>query len=177
MFSRIALNGLRNKPKVLAYNILNQQLLRRYKSDKQGSLVKSTTGSEIGLDVKPLGEKIKETTKTASYLSVILLGVAVTGSLFYAVFLELFSSKSPNNVYKKAVNKCLADTRVEDKLGYPITAYGEETRRGRRQHPTHVVYDRKGKKCIRMKFYLKGSAHKGTVHLEMIEVKFLLLSV
>ncbi|XP_045470131.1 mitochondrial import inner membrane translocase subunit Tim21 [Harmonia axyridis] len=170
MFARIAVNALRNKPKIGSYSVWNQQLCRRYKSDKHSSIVKSTdSGSQIGLDVKPLGEKVKETTKTASYLGVILLGVAVTGSLFYAVFNELFSSKSPNNVYTKAVKKCLADTRVEDKLGYPIVAYGEETRRGRRQHPTHITYMRNGKLCIRMKFYLKGSVHKGTVHLEMME--------
>ncbi|XP_044750810.1 mitochondrial import inner membrane translocase subunit Tim21 [Coccinella septempunctata] len=170
MFARITLNAIRNKPKIRSWGILDQHFCRRDKSDKHSSIVKAAdSGSEIGVDVKPLGEKVRETTKTASYMGVILLGVAVTGSLFYAVFSELFSSKSPNNVYTNAVKKCLSDTRVEDKLGYPIAAYGEETRRGRRQHPTHVVYKRNGKQCIRMKFYLKGSAHKGTVQLEMVE--------
>ncbi|KAK9887416.1 hypothetical protein WA026_022353 [Henosepilachna vigintioctopunctata] len=171
MFVRLTTKALRSRCLLIKPSFCNQYICRRYKSEKGSSIVESTSSSktEIGTDVKPLGEKVKETTKTASYLGVILLGVAVTGSLFYAVFNELFSSKSPNNVYTKAVKKCLADTRVEDKLGVPIVAYGEETRRGRRQHPSHIVYNRDGKQCIRMKFYLKGAFNKGTVQLEMME--------
>lgn len=145
------------------------QLLLRSKSNKTSAITTSRR-SDIDTNVKPLGEKVKETTKTASYLGIILLGVGVTGTLFYAVFNELFSSKSPNNVYAKAVKKCLADPRVEDKLGAPITAYGEETRRGRRQHVHHVVYEKDGRKHLRMRFFLQGTFNKGTVQLEMVEV-------
>ncbi|CAG9826110.1 unnamed protein product [Diabrotica balteata] len=144
---------------------------KRHQSTKQKekSLTSSTRG-DLDTNVKPLGEKVKETTKTVSYLGIIAFGLVVTGSLFYAVFNELFSSKSPNNIYSKAVKKCLADHRVEDKLGLPITAYGEQTRRGRRQHVSHVVYTgRDGRKHLRMKFHLKGSFHSGTVQLDMAE--------
>lgn len=144
-------------------------ILTREKSNKEKAITTSTR-SELDTNVKPLGEKVKETTKTASYLGVILLGVTVTGTLFYAIFQELFSSKSPNNVYSKASKRCIADPRIEDKLGLPITAFGEESRRGRRQHVSHVVYEKDGKKHLRMKFYLKGTFNKGTVHLEMAEV-------
>ncbi|CAH0557748.1 unnamed protein product [Brassicogethes aeneus] len=144
-----------------------QAIWYRLKSNK--TAITSSTRSEVDTNVKPLGEKVRETTKTASYLGIILLGVGVTGTLFYAIFNELFSSKSPNNVYSKASKKCIADPRVEDKLGLPITAFGEETRRGRRQHPTHLVYLKDGKKHLRMKFYLQGNFNKGTVQLEMAE--------
>lgn len=149
--------------------LCSYQLLSRCKSNKTNALTESTR-SELDTNVKPLGEKVKETTKTASYLGIILLGVGVTGTLFYAVFNELFSSKSPINIYTKAVKKCLADSRVEDKLGAPITAYGEETRRGRRQHVQHVFYEKDGRRHLRMKFYLQGTFNKGTVHLDMAEV-------
>lgn len=142
----------------------------KYKSTQSSNTISNTVRSEIDTNVKPLGEKVKETTKTASYLGVILLGVAVTGTLFYAVFNELFSSKSPNNVYTKAMKHCITDPRVEDKLGYPITAYGEETRRGRRQHVNHLLYEKDGKKHLRMKFYLQGTRNKATVQLDMVEV-------
>lgn len=145
------------------------QLFIRQKNTKTSTLARSTR-SDLDTNVKPIGEKVKETTKTASYLGIILLGVGVTGTLFYAIFNELFSSKSPNNVYTKAVKKCVADPRVEDKLGLPITAYGQETRRGRRQHVQHLVYEKDGRKHLRMKFYLKGAFHKGTVQLEVAEV-------
>ncbi|GJQ84637.1 hypothetical protein Trydic_g12666 [Trypoxylus dichotomus] len=143
-------------------------IFARQKNSRHNALATSPK-SELDRNAKPLGEKVKETTKTASYLGVILLGVAVTGTLFYAIFQELFSSKSPNNIYSQSSKKCIADPRVEDKLGLPISAFGEESRRRRRQHVSHVVYQKDGRKHLRMKFYLQGSYHRGTVHLEMAE--------
>ena len=78
-------------------------------------------------------ETVKENTKTASYSVVILAGVGITCGLFYVVFSELFSSKSPNSVYSKAVEKCCEDVRVKDALGEPIKGHGEETSRRRRR--------------------------------------------
>jgi len=147
--------------------LICQQFGARYKSSKD-ALVESRR-SEIDTNVKPIGEKVKETTKTASYLGIILLGVGVTGSLFYAIFSELFSSKSPNNVYSKAAKLCINNPRIQDALGQPITVYGEETRRRRRQHVSHLVYEKDDRKHLRMKFYLQGSFRKGTVQLEMME--------
>ncbi|CAG9854833.1 unnamed protein product [Phyllotreta striolata] len=150
--------------------IILNNVIRRHKSGKESRLTARAERAELDTNVKPLGEKVKETTKTVSYLGIIALGVAVTGTLFYAVFKELFSSNSPNNIYSKAVKKCIADPRVEDKLGNPISAYGEETRRGRRQHVSHVVYMGKdGRKHLRMQFHLKGSFHKGVAQLDMVE--------
>lgn len=151
--------------------LLYSGIYKRFKSTRSSGLTTSTDSANTELDtnVKPI-EKVKEATKTVSYLGIILLGVGITGTLFYAVFGELFSSKSPNNVYSKAAKKCIENTQVEDKLGYPITTYGEETRRGRRQHVSHAIYhDKEGKEHIRMKFYLKGTAHSGTAHLDMVE--------
>lgn len=153
----------------IEYNVVPTYMCNRSKFSKSNTLVKSKR-TEVDTNVKLIGKRVKETTKTISYLGVILLGVGITGTLGFAIFRELFSSKSPNNVYNKAVKKCLSDTRVEDKLGLPITAFGEESRRGRRQHVNHILYDKNGKKHLRMKFYLKGSCNKGTVHLEMVEV-------
>lgn len=63
-----------------------------------------------------------------------LLGLGLTGALFYAIFSELFSDKSPNGVYSKTMDRCIKDDRVSGSLGEPIKGYGEETRRGRRRH-------------------------------------------
>lgn len=152
--------------------ILCSHILHRFKGTKKNELTPSaaSANTEIDTNVKPLGQKVKETTQTASYLGIILLGVGVTGTLFYSVFSELFSSKSPNNIYAKAAKRCIEYPQIEDKLGYPIKAYGEETRRGRRQHVSHAFYlDKEGRKHLRMKFHLKGTAHAGTVHLDMVE--------
>lgn len=89
--------------------------------------------------------------------------------IFYQVFRELFSSKSPNSVYTTSLKKCCADPRVIDSLGEPIKGFGEETRRGRRRHVSHLFYERDGINFLRMKYYIQGSRKRGTVHLEMRE--------
>lgn len=81
---------------------------REFSARKTESAVsKANPSSDVSTDVRPLGEKIKETTKTASYMGVILVGVGVTGIIFYYVFRELFSSKSPNSIYSAALEKCI----------------------------------------------------------------------
>lgn len=78
--------------------------VRCYATEK--GLSKSKERADVSTDVKPIGEKIKETTKTVSYTGVILAGVGVTGILFYYIFRELFSSNSPNSIYSVALEKC-----------------------------------------------------------------------
>ena len=63
--------------------------------------------TDVSTDVRPLGEKIKETTKTASYTAIILAGVGVTAIMFYAICRELFSSSSPNNIYSDALERVI----------------------------------------------------------------------
>lgn len=83
----------------------NHMYVRCYSAQK-GGITKSQERSEVSADVRPLGEKIKETTKTVSYTGVIVLGVGVTGVIFYYVFRELFSGNSANSIYSEALEKC-----------------------------------------------------------------------
>ncbi|KAH1027931.1 mitochondrial import inner membrane translocase subunit Tim21 [Dendroctonus ponderosae] len=151
------------------FSLVSLYSARRY---SKNTLTPSGSSQKFQVDtnVKPLSEKVKETTKTTSYFAIILVGLGITGGLVYTVFNELFSGKSPNNIYSKAATRCIEFPQVSDKLGYPISAFGEETRRGRRQHVSHGFYlDKEGHKHIRMKFHLKGTAHSGTAHLDMVE--------
>ncbi|XP_063702841.1 mitochondrial import inner membrane translocase subunit Tim21 [Culicoides brevitarsis] len=143
-----------------------QMLSQRQYCRPARAIAEAKQSSELSEDVRPLGEKIKENTKTASYMGIILAGVGVTGIMFYAIFRELFSSQSPNNVYSEALDKCKNDTRIQDALGVPIKGYGEETRRGRRRHAAHTIYEKDGRTYMRMQFYLQGCRNKGTVYLE-----------
>ncbi|XP_055543858.1 mitochondrial import inner membrane translocase subunit Tim21 [Wyeomyia smithii] len=122
--------------------------------------------TNVSADVKPLGERVKENTKTASYMGVILLGVGVTGILFYAIFRELFSSNSSNSIYTDALDRVKNEARVKDALGAPIKGFGEENSRGRRRHVAHTAYVRDGVQYLRMQFYIQGIRNKATVHLE-----------
>ncbi|XP_046961203.1 mitochondrial import inner membrane translocase subunit Tim21 [Vanessa cardui] len=143
------------------------RFVRFYATEKEKGLTQSQERADVSTDVRPLGEKIKETTKTVSYTGIILIGVGVTGVIFYYVFRELFSSNSPNSIYSVALEKCKNDPRIEEALGSPIKGYGEETSRRRRTHVSHAIYEKDGIKHMRMRFYIKGIRNKGVVELDM----------
>lgn len=117
-----------------------QQFYSKSSEKQEEKSLQQQTQSDLSEHVKPITFKtVKETTKTASYLGVILLGVGIAGMIFYTVFSELFSSKSPNNVYSRALDQVINDTRIKDALGEPLSGFGEENRRGRRQHARYVL--------------------------------------
>ncbi|XP_073821105.1 mitochondrial import inner membrane translocase subunit Tim21 [Musca autumnalis] len=165
------LRNTKNVRRIINFNkIVKCSYQQKTKDDGNTSLQVGQEGrsSQVSTDVRPL-EKIKETTKTASYTAVILAGIGVTAVMFWAIFRELFSSSSPNNIYSEALEKVKEDYRVQDAIGAPIKGYGEESRRGRRQHVMHTAFERNGVPHIRMKFYVQGLRNKGTVHLETKE--------
>ena len=115
-------------------------------------------------------EKAKEGAKTVSSVGVIAFGLGVTGIILYTVFNELFSGSGPTKLFQKASDQCVRDPRVQDMLGEPIKAFGEETRRGRRKHVSFLEYtDEEGRKGIRVKFYLQGVRKRATAHLDARE--------
>ena len=159
MMSGVLLKAINKAPrmdKLLVLCTLRKSLPSAYQQTrcasaerKETSLTARETSDEVGMS---LGETVKETTKTVSYLSIIIAGLGVTGVMFYAIFRELFSSKSPNSVYAKALDRCLKDNRVLDSLGEPIKGFGEENSRGRHRYVRFVF-----KKCFSFFFlhYLK----------------------
>lgn len=84
-------------------------VLQREKVRKDSEITPSNASdrTDISTDVRPIGERIKENTKTASYFGVIIFGIGVTGVIMFVVFRELFSSSSPNNVYSDALKTCI----------------------------------------------------------------------
>lgn len=146
--------------------------LRSYSKESDTShrtIAKSEGRKDVG-EAKPIGEKVKEAAKTTSYLGVILIGVGVTAIMFYTIFSELFSSNSPQAIYGEAFDKCKDDPRVQDALGQPIKCYGEESRRRRRTHVAHQIYQKNNRKYMRLSFHIQGIRNKATVHCEMREV-------
>ncbi|OXU28589.1 hypothetical protein TSAR_014373 [Trichomalopsis sarcophagae] len=135
----------------------------------QKSITKSEQPESGGQVQVGFAEVVKENTKSAWYMSVIVAGIGVTAVMFYAIFRELFSKKSPNSVYSLALDRLMNDPKVTDALGSPIKAYGEETRRGRRGHVSHTSYEKNGVQHMRMKFYIQGQRKQGTVYLEVRE--------
>ncbi|MBZ3890364.1 Mitochondrial import inner membrane translocase subunit Tim21 [Sciurus carolinensis] len=116
-------------------------------------------------------QKVKEAGRDFTYLVIVVVGISITGGLFYAIFKELFSSSSPSKVYGKALEKCRSHPEVVSVFGEPVRGYGEMTRRGRRQHVSFIEYVRDGLKHLRVKFYIEGSepGKQGTVYAEVKE--------
>lgn len=132
---------------------------------------KQVSVSQRGETAVSMSQKVKEAGRDFTYLVVVLIGIGVTGGLFYAVFKELFSSSSPNKIYGKALEKCRTHPEVISVFGEPVRGFGEMTRRGRRQHVSFIEYVKDGLKHMRVKFYIQGSepGRQGTVHLEVRE--------
>lgn len=153
---------------ILSISKSNKLILQssRRKSTKEqvSSLAKANDSGQL-----TVGQKVKQTTKDASYLAIIIGGISITGIMFYAIFRELFSGHSPNVIYGKTLKRCKEDSRIIDACGEPIKGYGETTTRGRRRHVSHMEYVKDGLNYMRMKFYIEGNRRKGVVHLEMKE--------
>ncbi|KAK0092643.1 hypothetical protein PV326_000963, partial [Microctonus aethiopoides] len=152
------------------YYYNTNSIIKRYASQKSTSEISKVDGNEYGNQLQTsFAEVVKENTKSAWYVSVIIAGVGVTALTFYVIFRELFSDKSPNGVYGKALDRCMKDPKVVDALGEPIKAFGEESRRGRRRHVNHAVFKQNGRMHMRMQFYIQGIRKRGTVYLEVCE--------
>ncbi|XP_074841963.1 mitochondrial import inner membrane translocase subunit Tim21 [Carettochelys insculpta] len=139
--------------------------LRAENNNKKVSVQRSHKG---GTPVSA-AQKVKEAGRDVTYLIVVLIGIGVTGGLFYVVFKELVSSDSPSKIYGDALEKCRSHPEVIGVFGEPIKGYGEQTRRGRRQLVSQIEYVKDEVKYMRLKFYIKGSEQgkQGTVHVEV----------
>lgn len=139
--------------------------------EKEDSSKQVSVHSPRGETAISTSQKVKEAGRDFTYLIVVLVGISITGGLFYALFKELFSSSSPNKIYGKALEKCRSHPEVISVFGEPVKGYGETTRRGRRQHVSFIEYVKDGLKHMRVKFYIEGSepGKRGTVHLEVKE--------
>ncbi|XP_067393605.1 mitochondrial import inner membrane translocase subunit Tim21 isoform X1 [Emydura macquarii macquarii] len=145
---------------------------------QEGSVRAENNSKEVSVQRNKKGgaplsaaEKVKVVGRDFTYLIVVLVGIGVTGGLFYVIFKELFSSSSPSKIYGNALEKCRSHPEVISVFGEPIKGYGEPTRRGRRQHVSHIEYVKDELKYMRLKFYIEGSERgkQGTVHVEMKE--------
>lgn len=138
---------------------------------KEDSSKQVSVHSQSGETAISTAQKVKEAGRDFTYLIVVIIGISITGGLFYVIFKELFSSSSPNKIYGKALEKCRSHPEVISVFGEPLKGYGEMTRRGRRQHVSFIEYVKDGLKHVRVKFYIQGSepGKQGTVHAEVKE--------
>lgn len=115
-------------------------------------------------------KKAKENVKTASYSVIVIAGIGVTAAVLYIIFKELFSGDSPQKLFQNASEKCIQHEKVQDLLGEPIKAYGEQTRRHKSKHVKHMYYkDDEGKTGLRIQFHLHGLRRSAVAELDARE--------
>ncbi|XP_053324338.1 mitochondrial import inner membrane translocase subunit Tim21 [Spea bombifrons] len=153
------------------HSICTGSCLLQLRDSKHNDKRVSVQTRSDGASPQTAAQKVTQAGKDFTYFIVVLVGIGVTGGLFYVVFKELFSSSSPSKIYGDALEKCRSHPEVIGVFGEPIKGYGETTRRGRRQHVSHVEYIKDGMKCMRLKFYIQGSEPRkqGTVHVDVKE--------
>ena len=72
----------------------------------------------------------KENVKTASYASVVIVGIALTGGVLYALYKDM-SEATLRRHFQYGADKCINHEKVQDLLGKPV--YVVRTGRTRRR--------------------------------------------
>ena len=129
------------------------------------------TSSENAQLQTSFAKKTKENVKTVSYTAVVIGGLGATLAIFYVIFKELFSGETAQSFFQYGSKKCMEHEKVQDLLGEPIKAYGEETRRHKAKRVAHMEYqDDQGHRGIRLQFQLVGCRKKATVDMDARQV-------
>ena len=127
-----------------------------------------------------LGEKAARVTQQSFNLGLMLLGVGLTGTICYVLYLEVFSTDSKYAVFNRAADRVRKDPKCIELLAgseglhtkREIKAYGEPSwskwSRNRSIASRHET-DRAGIEHIHMHFYVEGPIAKGTVNLHMMK--------
>lgn len=151
---------------VTATETLRGCCIRSLATKPKGSIQEVKTPKEGEITA---AKKVVQAGKDVTYLGVIVVGLGITALMFFTVGKELFSSKSPNVVYTRALKLCKQNDEVTALFGLPLKGYGEMTRRKRRRHVSHFEYEKDGRLHMRVKFYIEGPDKKGTVNCEVRE--------
>ncbi|KAK3626308.1 mitochondrial import inner membrane translocase subunit tim21 [Elasticomyces elasticus] len=151
-------------------------------SRRRSITVVSDTG-QVPWKSLSVGEKAARTTQQSFNLGLILLGVGLTGTVAYVLYLEVFSTNSKVAVFNRAADQVRKDPKCIELLAgsdgmrhtkREISAYGEPSwskwARNRTVSSRNET-DRAGVEHIHMHFYVEGPAAKGTVNLHMSRMR------
>ncbi|KAK3654027.1 mitochondrial import inner membrane translocase subunit tim21 [Elasticomyces elasticus] len=127
-------------------------------SRRRSITVVSDTG-QVPWKSLSVGEKAARTTQQTFNLGLILLGVGLTGTVAYVLYLEVFSTDSKVAVFNRAADRVRKDPKCIELLA------GNDGMRHTKREIS--AYDRAGVEHIHMHFYVEGPAAKGTVNLHM----------
>ncbi|KAI8384510.1 TIM21-domain-containing protein [Radiomyces spectabilis] len=117
-------------------------------------------------------QKTVAATKATVNVGFVLGGFALTATLLYLAFNELFGSQSSTSIFNAAVDRIKSHEKLVEILGEPVIGHGEPSRsraRRNRRVQYQIVDDHEGKPHLFMRFYVEGPNSTGTCLLEMIK--------
>ncbi|KAK2592834.1 mitochondrial import inner membrane translocase subunit tim21 [Conoideocrella luteorostrata] len=120
------------------------------------------------------GEKTARATQQTFNFGFVLLGVALTGTVGYFLWTDVFAPDSKINQFNRAVDKIKRDPRCIEVLGdsKKIIAHGEETaNKWRRARPVASTErtDQQGNEHLVMHFHVDGPSQNGIAQLHMVK--------
>ncbi|KAK2775936.1 mitochondrial import inner membrane translocase subunit tim21 [Emmonsiellopsis sp. PD_33] len=119
-------------------------------------------------------EKAARATQQSANFLIIVLGVAMTGGVFYLLYTEVFAPDSKTRQFNRVVDRIKEDERCIDLLGdsKQIRAYGEESwNKWTRNRPiaTTIEKDRIGREHMKIHFHVSGPRNDGVVSAHLIK--------
>ncbi|KAF1948825.1 TIM21-domain-containing protein [Byssothecium circinans] len=140
-------------------------------STRRQVTVTNDTGAVRWTDLSP-GEKAARTVQQSWNLSVVIVGVVLTGTVGYFLFIDILSPSSKTAYFNRATDAIRAHPECQKLLGPggQISAHGENSwsrwARNRFISSTNET-DRWGTEHLRFRFYVEGPAGQGTVHAHL----------
>ncbi|OAA47649.1 import inner membrane translocase subunit tim-21 [Metarhizium rileyi] len=119
------------------------------------------------------GEKTARATQQTFNFGFVLVGLALTSTVGYFLWTDVFAPDSKINQFNRAVDKIKRDPRCIEVLGdsKKIVAHGEETmNKWRRARPvaSSERRDQQGNEHIVMHFHVDGPKQNGVAQLHMV---------
>ncbi|PHH83862.1 hypothetical protein CDD83_2902 [Cordyceps sp. RAO-2017] len=119
-------------------------------------------------------EKAGRATQQSFNLGLMVLGVALTGTVGYFLWTDVFSPDSKIAHFNRAVDRIKKDARCVELLGEPgkITAHGEATfNKWRRARPvaSSERTDAQGNEHLMMHFHVDGPLEEGVAQLHLVK--------
>lgn len=98
----------------------------------------------------------------------IVSGAVALGGLTYLILHELYSRETPKGIYNEASKLCLADQRVQEALGMPISVHtSPEQKLMTIKNVRAKSFDEKGHRSMTLTFYLTGRERSSVVGVKV----------
>ncbi|KAL2255550.1 hypothetical protein VTK26DRAFT_3143 [Humicola hyalothermophila] len=178
-----ALQPIQQLPVIASHHHSHPRLRHRRYATQRRAVTPFNDDGHVPWSELSATEKTGRAAQQTFNFGLVVLGLALTGGVGWALYSEVFSPDSKTTYYNRAVNRIRADPRCLELLvgpgsgvgkdaGRKIEAYGEETHnKWRRARPiaSTTTKDAQGNEHLMIQFNVKGPAGIGRVNMHLIK--------